>query len=68
MPELGNCTICGKPILMLWKDAAEKNGHSQQYTQKKNSVVVHYVCAGGKSLQQINKERKYNQKSKIKFL
>lgn len=55
--ELGNCLICGKPILMLWKDKEEKNGQTETYTEKKNGAV-HYACTGGKSLHQLNEERR----------
>jgi len=55
--ELGNCLICGNPILKLWKDKEEKNGQSEVYTEKEKGFV-HYACTGGKSLKQLNDERK----------
>lgn len=55
--ELGDCLICGKPILMLWRDAEEKNGQSERYTEKREGTI-HYACGGGKSLHQLNEERK----------
>jgi hypothetical protein len=58
--ELGLCMICGKPILMLWKDKEEKNGRSETYTERREGVV-HFVCSGGKSLHQLNEERRLNQ-------
>jgi hypothetical protein len=54
---LGNCLVCGKPILMLWKDASEQTGQSETYTEKKEGVV-HFTCTGGKSLHQLNEERR----------
>ena len=59
--ELGNCLICGKPILMMWKDKKEKNGHSEWYNKTKEGTI-HYACIGGKSLHQINDERKLQRK------
>ena len=42
---------------MLWRDKAEKNGHSEQYQESKNGVT-HFSCAGGKSLHELNEIRK----------
>lgn len=56
-PELGKCLICGNPFLMYWHEQEEINGFSDQYTEKKEGVV-HFKCAGGKSLHQLNEERK----------
>lgn len=52
-----HCDICKKPFLMYFYDAAEKNGQSDT-TSRKDEKVVHYNCIGGKSLKQINDERK----------
>ncbi len=55
--EYGTCTICGKPILQLWFNKEETRGRSETVQEKKGGNN-HYVCAGGKSLHQLNEERK----------
>lgn len=55
--SLGNCLICGEPILQAWYDKEEKNGRSEMYQDVKGGVV-HYFCNGGKTLQELNEERK----------
>jgi len=55
--ELGNCLMCGKPILMLWNDEKETSGQSERYTNFGRKGSVHYSCNGGKSLYEINEER-----------
>jgi hypothetical protein len=55
--DLGLCPICGKPFLTYWEDDGEQHGRSDTYTEKKGANY-RFVCLGGKSLQQLNEERK----------
>ena len=55
--EYGICLICGKPILNLWFNKKETSGSSETFQETKKGNK-HFSCAGGKSLHQLNEERK----------
>lgn len=50
--ELGNCIVCGKPIMMHWKDKHKELGKSE-LTLSDDQYVVHVRCAKGKSIDTI---------------
>lgn len=51
IPELGNCIMCEKPIMMHFKDNKDEQGKSELYDRA--VVTVHIKCSSGRPFQEI---------------
>jgi hypothetical protein len=55
--DYGTCRICNKPIRMLWFNKEETCGQSERAVEDRKGNA-HHACVNGKSLKQLNEERK----------